>query len=152
MKKNKKKENNSSLTTGMHEMLQSRRNQWIILLILVFILYGNTIQNNYALDDIYVTNNDLVKKGFRAIPEIFTSYYADNVFEDGERLRFGFRPVVKASYAIEYAIFGNNPHMSHFINILLYFLTLLILLRILSNVWSDKSPLFSLLVVNHIQN
>ena len=76
----------------------------IFITVVAFILYGNTIPNDYSFDDVYVTNNLDVQSGFRAIPKIFTSLYA-NMYEDGKPLTFGYRPVVKASYAIEYGFF-----------------------------------------------
>jgi hypothetical protein len=44
----------------------------LLLMITCFVLYGNTLQNGYALDDgIYTTKNDFVVKGFSAFKEIF---------------------------------------------------------------------------------
>jgi tetratricopeptide (TPR) repeat protein len=125
----------------------SPKHYWVLILLFTFVLYGNSIQNKYSLDDVYVTNNEQVRKGLRAIPEIFTSFYANNVYEDGEKLRFGFRPVVKLSFAFEYALFGNNPHMSHLFNVLFYFMSLLLMLKIFRHLWKDKQPLFVLVVI-----
>ena len=98
------------------------------IVLFTFILYGNTIQNKYSLDDDFVTsyNNPAIQKGFKAIPEIFTSLYSAR-----ENLKYGYRPVVKASYAIEYEFFGQNPHISHLINILIYAFTCVLLFFIL---------------------
>lgn len=90
-----------------------------IIFIFSFLLYGNTIPNNYALDDDFVIqNNKMVHMGIKGIPEIFTSRYSD--VKGGT---FGYRPITKSTLAIEYQFFGENPHVSHFINILLYALT-----------------------------
>ena len=112
------------------------RNNYIIgfFIVFAFVLYGNTISNNYSFDDIYVTNNPEVKKGFDAFPGLFTSLYA-NMYEDGKPLKFGYRPIVKATFAIEYGLFGSNPHMSHLINILLYALTGIILFLLLKKLF-----------------
>ena len=56
----------------------SKHNIIIVAIIVVFsfILYGNTINNHYSLDDELVTNtNQTVKNGIKAIPEIFTTLY-----------------------------------------------------------------------------
>src|ERR1017187_6534155 len=60
---------------------------WKIFLLIsafVFILYGNSIRNEYALDDNYVTvttpekpNNPRIEKGIRGIPKLFTTHYVD---------------------------------------------------------------------------
>ena len=51
---------------------------WIyfLLIVLAFVLYGNTIQNDYGLDDGYVvTANKYVQKGVDGIQEIFDNPY-----------------------------------------------------------------------------
>ncbi len=116
------------------------------LVVFVFILYGNTIQNNYSFDDIYVTNNREVERGFSAIPKLFSSLYA-NMLEDGKPLTFGYRPIVKVSFAVEYGFFGKNPHMSHFINILLYLLTCILLFKILLKLLQGYHALFPFVIV-----
>ena len=98
----------------------------LFLLVLVFILYGNTIPNRYALDDEIVTNNPVIKKGLKAIPEIFTTRYVSN-----EEQNYDYRPVVKLSFALEYSLFKDNPHAGHLINVLLYFLLCFLLFVIL---------------------
>jgi len=98
----------------------------LFLLVLVFILYGNTIPNRYALDDEIVTINPVIKKGLKAIPEIFTTRYVSN-----EEQNYDYRPVVKLSFALEYALFKDNPHAGHLINVLLYFLLCFLLFVIL---------------------
>jgi protein O-mannosyl-transferase len=97
---------------------------YLLIVAFSFVLYGNTISNRYALDDFYVTaNNPLVQQGIKAIPAIFTSYYININAEEGGQHNYGYRPIAKATFAIEWQIFGENPHVSHFINILLYALT-----------------------------
>ena len=110
---------------------------------MAFLMYGNTIRNGYSLDDTYVTQNNLkVQKGFAGIKEIFTSRYVD---EEGNA--FGYRPVAMATFAIEYELWGQNPHMSHFINVVLYSLILLFLFKILRKIFKNTHILFLLAVV-----
>ena len=96
----------------------------LILFAVSFLLYINTVSNQYALDDEVVVTNAQVEKGFSGLGEIFTSdifssYYAQNNAE--QQLSGGrYRPLSVATFAIEYAIFGNNPAPRHFINVLLY--------------------------------
>lgn len=85
-----------------------------------FVLYGNSLKNGYTIDDHYVADNELVQKGLKALPEIFESYYAEN--ENGNT--YEYRPLVKASFALENIFFKHNPFFSHFINLLLYGLIL----------------------------
>lgn len=103
-----------------------------------FLFYGNSIKNGYSMDDNYVTvttpeapNNPRIAKGIKGIPKIFSSHYILN-----EKQSSDYRPVTLTTFAIEYQFFGSNPHISHFINILLYaltgvviYLTLILLLK-----------------------
>ncbi len=116
-----------------------------IIVFYVFVLYGNTISNDYSFDDVYVTNNREVKQGISIIPKLFISLYA-NMYEDGKPLTFGYRPVVKTTFVLEYAAFGSNPHVSHFINILLYAITCLLLFLTLRKLFKGYHQLFALVV------
>ncbi|MCD6018334.1 MAG: tetratricopeptide repeat protein [Bacteroidetes bacterium] len=118
---------------------------FLSLFVIVFILYGNSLRNKYALDDEYVTvtnfkqagqnyvpNHDLVKRGFSGIKKIWKSRYAHD-----NDATFDYRPFVTTTFAIEYGIFGQNPLISHLINLLLYYsiscLLFLTLLRLFEN-------------------
>ncbi|NSW46326.1 MAG: hypothetical protein HPY79_10985 [Bacteroidales bacterium] len=123
------KTNNSS----SYKWLTENKWSFVFILILSFVLYGNTIGHYYNMDDVFVVkDNAMVQKGISAIPEIFTSRYFEN-----SQAKFGYRPFTKAVFAIEVSLFGVNPHVSHFINILLYallaYVMLLWLKRILAN-------------------
>ena len=121
---------------------------FFIIVAFAFILYGNTIPNNYSLDDVYVTkNNPQVNKGISGIPEIFTSLYANVQADDGSDMRFGYRPIAKTTFAIEHEFYDNAPHVSHFINLLLYVLVLLVLFQLLSKLLKNYNKFFPLLVV-----
>ncbi|MCB5295794.1 MAG: tetratricopeptide repeat protein [Candidatus Cloacimonetes bacterium] len=125
-------------------------NRWYYLVIVAFafILYGNTIGNRYALDDTYITaGNPLVMQGFKALPTIFSSSYIVINAEEGGQHKFGYRPIAKATYAIEAQFFGDNPHISHFINILLYALTGLLLFKLLRRLLKTYPALFVLTTV-----
>jgi protein O-mannosyl-transferase len=83
---------------------------------LCFLLYGNAIPNGFSLDDEFVVHNDsIVAKGISGIPELFKSRYAWD-----QKGSYGYRPISKISFAIEYSLFKDSPQWGHFINILLY--------------------------------
>ena len=99
-----------------------------------FLIYSNTIPNNYGMDDHLVTNhNPIIEKGISGLYEIFTTNY---ISENGVYLDY--RPLVKASFAIEYSVFGWNPHISHLINVLLYALACCLILRLLLEIFEPK--------------
>jgi len=89
----------------------------LLLGIIALLVYGNTLSNGYVLDDVMVLkDNTIVKKGITAIPEIFGTLrlhgYADMSNE--------YRPLSLAMFATEFSIWGLNPSVNHFFNILLF--------------------------------
>ena len=121
---------------------------YLLILVYSFILYGNTINNRFAIDDFYVTgNNPLVQQGIKAIPAIFSSYYISINAEEGGQHNFGYRPIAKTTFAIERQIFGENPFVSHFINILLYALTGLLLFQLFRKLLKNYHVMFPFLAV-----
>jgi len=89
----------------------------------------------------------MVNKGIKAIPLILSSRYINLNAEEGGNMNFGYRPLTKAMFAVEHQFFGENPGMSHFINIILYALTLLLLFSILRKLMANYSTWFPFLVV-----
>lgn len=101
-------------------------------------MYGNTIFNNYSLDDeIVAYNNPQIEKGIKAIPEIFTTHYS-TISEQ----KYDYRPIVKATFAIEYSIFGGNPHISHLINIIIYIFLSITIFYFLKRIFKGVNSLF----------
>ncbi len=109
------------------------------LFIISFLLYANTMWNGYNFDDNFVVYDNLtIKKGISAIPEIFTTHYwteKDNTF--------GYRPIVRSTFAIEQSIWGNSPALSHLINILLYCFCVLLAFKLTRKIF-PQIPLWIL--------
>lgn len=119
----------------------------LLLFVLTFLLYGNTIKNSYGFDDNYVAvtnrehpNNPRIEKGIKGIAEIFKTHYVEI-----EGQSFEYRPLVLTSFAIEYQFFDSNPHISHFINILLYAITCIVLFLLLNKLFKKFNIIFPLL-------
>ncbi len=106
-----------SVTT--EDVVQQKLNFiWPAIIALIgFLLYANTLKHGYVLDDaVAITNNQLVQKGFAGIGELMT---VD--FWHFSNLALGYyRPLSLITFAIEHQFFGNSPHISHLINVLLY--------------------------------
>ncbi len=115
--------------------------KWI-LFSLAFLLYANTFQNGYNMDDTLVTqNHPLTSQGLEAIGEIFTSPY----YQDDMGYAYGYRPIVHVSFAIEHTFFGENPKVGHLINTLLFAFSCLLLLKFLFRL--NKNELSTWIVV-----
>ena len=113
---------------------RNARVYYFVIAAFCFLIYANTIPNDYGMDDYLVTNhNKLIEKGVSGLYEIFTTNY---ISENGVNLDY--RPLVKASYAVEYSMFGWNPHISHLLNILLYALACCLILKVLLQLFGRK--------------
>jgi protein O-mannosyl-transferase len=127
-----------------------KANRYFVLFFFIcsVILYGNTVFNKWAVDDSFVTGpqNELVKKGFGAIPTIFLSFYIDQKGNAGNQ-QTDYRPIVKMTYAIEYGLWGGNKAgRSHIINLLIYFWISTLLFFILRRLMKDFNILFPFLI------
>lgn len=108
---------------------QSYGKIYLLFIAVAFLLYGNTIKNDFALDDEFVVagKDNIVQKGIKAIPKILKSYHA----KDEAGNEYEYRPMVKISYALEIQFFGSNVHLHHFFNVLYYALCLIVLFKFL---------------------
>lgn len=114
-----------SKDTITKESLISKFRFEIFLVFICLLFYGSSVNNGYSLDDDFVTNNNLmVKGGISALPEIFSSRYATE-----GKFNYEYRPIVKATYAIEYELAGTSPALSHLVNVILYSLAVVLLFR-----------------------
>ncbi len=115
---------------------------WLIALVGSFVLYGNTLFHQYALDDaIVITQNEYTKKGISGIRAILTTDSFTGFFGEQKNLVAGgrYRPLSVVTFALEYQFFGANPTLSHFINILLYALTLVLIFFTLNQLLHFKN-------------
>jgi len=86
-----------------------------------------------------------VKKGFKAIPEIFKTYYVVQKGNVSSQVS-DYRPVVKATFAVEYALYGEKPGRSHALNIFIYFLLSTALFFVLKRLLKSYNILFPFLI------
>lgn len=109
---------------------------------LCFLIYGNSLLNNYGFDDEYViVNNEKVAKGISGISALFKSKNIESVDQG-----YGYRPVTLTSFAVEHQIFGAIPFVSHLINLLLYILTCLLIFKILNSLFKNNHWLLPLVI------
>ena len=139
---------------------------FLILCVFAFILYGNTLTHDYALDDaIVITNNQFTQQGTEGIANIFKydtfvgfwltsnpTKTAEQIQEEKKLVAGGrYRPLSLVSFALEVEFFGKNikdandkviykgdPFVSHLGNIVLYLLTAFLLYVILSKLFPQE--------------
>jgi protein O-mannosyl-transferase len=139
----------------------------LIISIFAFVLYGNTLTHDYALDDaIVITSNQFTQKGLEGVSDIFKydtfvgfwltsnpTKSAEQIQEEKKLVAGGrYRPLSLVSFALEVELFGKNikddndkviykgnPFISHLGNIFLYLLTTFLLYIILKKLFPPKS-------------
>jgi tetratricopeptide (TPR) repeat protein len=114
---------------------------FLVLPLLAVILYANTFNYSYTMDDdVYITQHRSVQKGFAGISEIFShgSLYGFNQVGGTQP----YRPIYLLSFAIEKEIGKNTAASRHVMNMLLYALTSIFLYQLLLLILgADKSAL-----------
>jgi Tfp pilus assembly protein PilF len=114
----------------------------VIIFLIGFGLYANTLTHEYALDDkIVITENEFTKNGFGGIGKILTTdvfvgfYGTDKDLVTGKR----YRPLSLITFAIEYQFFDENPFISHLVNVLLYAFTGVLLYLLFLKILPDRN-------------
>ena len=107
-----------------------------ILAVVSIMVYANTFNNGYVLDDFSViTKNTIVTKGVSAIPEILSTPYRWGFYKIGNQL---YRPLSLVMFATEYQVWGENPVPGHIINVLLFAACVVLLFIFLDNLFEKK--------------
>jgi len=138
-KKPGKTKNTSPLSLRRGDGSEAKRGRYISLIIFAFafLLYANTLNHGYVLDDdvVYLKNKD-VQAGFSGIGSILHHSFIYGFTGHNDQ---SYRPVVLIIFAIEKQFFGNNPHTGHLINVLLFALSCVLLYRLMKKLmigWS----------------
>jgi len=100
-----------------------------------FLLYAPTLSFDFALDDYsIILENHQTQQGLSAIPKIFSSTYRYGYTITGDEL---YRPIPKSIFAALWQWAGENAFLFHFMNVLCYAITALVLFRLLTKLFYD---------------
>lgn len=115
-----------------------------LLFLFTFILYSNTLNHKFVLDDFGVlADNWVIKKGVDGIPIILKTSYRFGINMLSDNL---YRPLSQVMFALEWQISPNNPFIHHFINVLFYAFSILLLFVVLKKYFSKINPLIPLMI------
>ncbi len=100
---------------------------YIIIIALTFLVFYNSLQNEFVFDDESVILNNNSIQSLSNIPKFFTA-------DEGFHKVIGryYRPVVSSSYAIDYWIWGLNAFGFHLTNVIIHIICCLLLFKIFS--------------------
>ncbi len=116
----------------------------IALFIFSFLIYSNTLQHGYALDDdVVFLKNRFVQQGTDGISDIFSHGF---LYGFNKRNNQSYRPIVSTAFALEVEFFGSDPHIGHLLNVLLYSLGIVLLFLTLKLVFQSYNLLIPLLI------
>src|SRR5258706_1360346 len=108
----------------------------LIVAVCGFLLYIQTISNDYALDDqAAIAEIRFVHKGIGGIGTLFATSYWDGFKAGGAQQ---YRPLSLVTFAIEWEFFPGNPAAGHFMNVFFYALTGFILFRLLCKLFKNN--------------
>lgn len=127
----------SASTPLIDNSRQIQRRLFWMLSVAAFLLFSSTIQHGFVLDDLAVIeNNRFVQEGFGGIPDLFSTFYWKGFWDANAGL---YRPLSMVMFAIEWAFSPNNPGIHHFVNVLLYALTIGLLFKLLLKLLTNYS-------------
>ena len=134
--------NQASDNTQQINTLRFRYLQAAVIFLFAFLLYANTFNHGYAVDDmIVVQKNKLTQKGFEGIPDIMTTDAFYGFFGEDYKFVAGgrYRPLSIVTFAIEVQFFGaNKPHLSHIINAIFYGITCMLIFLLMLNLFKTQ--------------
>lgn len=115
----------------MNKQINQTANQWLysLLFALSFIVYASTLNHGFVLDDdIVISDNRFVQEGFSGIDDILSHGFLYGFNNKNDQ---SYRPLTLINLAIEKELFGNNPKAIHFMHVLFYALSIVLLFRFL---------------------
>jgi tetratricopeptide (TPR) repeat protein len=108
----------------------------LILGVIAFVLYANTLNNEYVLDDnMVIAKNTIVTKGVAGIPEILTTPRLKGY---GYFQNENYRPLSLVMFAIEWEVMGESPATGHFFNVLFFALGAIMLFFFLDKLFDRQ--------------
>lgn len=120
------------------------RTKYIILAVIGLLFYGNTLFNQYALDDNgVILGNDYVKMGVSGIYKIMTndaySSYLQQLHASQNFTGGRYRPLSIVAFAVEQSLFGDSAFIRHLVNILFFIATIFAIYYFLSSFLLKKT-------------
>lgn len=101
-----------------------------------FLVFSNTLQHNYVLDDFSVIkDNYIVKKGTEGISEIFSTHYREGYGYVNGNL---YRPLALSLFAIQWEFFPDQPEIGHLCNVFLYAILVCLIFALLHHLFNNK--------------
>jgi len=99
------------------------------------LVYANTVQNGFVLDDRRLVEHNPLIRGVEGIPVLFRADYWAPKLQSGL-----YRPLVMSSYALDYEVSGLDPAGYHAVNVLLHALVSVLVAAFFLRVSEHPAP------------
>lgn len=116
-----------------------RKDLCIIIGVLAFLLYANTLNHGYVLDDYPVIKGNVVtQQGIEGIPILLRTAYWYGMDGNNDWL---YRPLSMVMFALEWEFFPNDPAPGHWINVLMYAFSCVLMFVVLCKLLAGQNVL-----------
>ena len=108
--------------------------QELLIFLLAFGVYALTLGHGFAFDDsIVIVENQFTKQGFAGIKSLATRDFFDGIYGNESMALSGgrYRPLSLVMFAVEHQFFGLNPAVGHFLNVLFFAISAVLLYKLL---------------------
>lgn len=102
--------------TGSEEGWLTSRRCFLLIALLTTVCFANGLTGDFVQDDVIVIVKQPVLQSLANIPKLFTQPY----WGPKEAVQGTYRPIVNASFALTYAVFGLQPIGYHLGNLMLH--------------------------------
>jgi tetratricopeptide (TPR) repeat protein len=119
-----------------------------ILAVTSLLLYINTLQNGYVLDDLAVIKaNTYVNKGISSIPKLLTTPYLKGFRREADTAASNdlYRPLSLVMFAAEQQIAPDTPAIGHFMNVVIFAGCVVLLFLLLDRLFEGKRKMAAFL-------
>ncbi len=144
MKKKQVKKPSKKLKSSPVWSEKNKRLIGLLFFVFGFLLYANTLNHDYTLDDFSVIKeNYITKQGIQGIPTAWKEHYRFGYWNATASL---YRPLTLTTFNLDWAIAPDSPAFSHFVNVILYALTGIVLFLSLVKVLRKYNPWVPVLI------
>lgn len=115
--------------------------QFVILLVIVgFLIYFNSLFNGFVWDDEEQIINNTVIKSVANIPSLFSkSLFDTDTTGDKQATGSYYRPIMPICYTIIYSLFGLNPFFFRLFQVLLHIINAVLIFFFFSSIFKSRT-------------
>jgi hypothetical protein len=119
--------------TLLERILAKPVNQILLLVVLVWVAYGNTLFHQFVFDDHETVEFNRLISSLHNLPLLLSRHYFD------QRIEISYRPVVTLSYFVDYFFWGTRPVGYHLTNVLLHLATVVAVFLLLCELLAERT-------------